>query len=110
MPDQKPKFLLREGKDYNPTKEKYEMFITCIAEGMAYCNVYDEDGNRSLMDVPVSDLEKVCDGDVKAGLIFNVHVKNQGEEISFSQLKRTPMSKQEFDKLYQYYEKEYGDL
>ena len=97
-------------EDYNPKDGNYEMFITNIEDDTAYCEVIDNNIERSHMEIPIGDLEKACGHEVKPGLIFKVIVANQGESINFKHIKRAPVSKGEAAELVQHYKDKYRDV
>tara|TARA_Y100000310_G_C20451246_1_gene700851 strand:- start:114 stop:422 length:309 start_codon:yes stop_codon:yes gene_type:complete len=99
--------------DYQPKNGVYDMYIHNIKDSLANCVVLDDDGQKSYMEVPMGDLEKVCTSDkqiVEPGVIFLMYVKKGGEEIDFEYVERTPISKQELNQMVQTLEKEYGDI
>lgn len=88
----------------------YEMFVREIVEGLAYCDVVDGVGQKSYMEIPVGDLERVCNERINPGLIFGVEVRNNGGDINFSPIERPFMSKEGGERMRQDYEEKYGDV
>jgi len=88
---------------------EYEFFIANILDGVAYCDVVD-DGRKSYLEVPVGNLEKVCNdcGDVKTGAIFKMDYCDG--DFEFRLLKQSPMTGDEVKKVLEYYGEKYGDL
>ena len=94
-------------------KEKFEGFITEIKNDWAQVTVIDEKQKKSYMSVPVGDLKK-RKIECKAGIIFLITLLSRPwlKKVRwvYSQIKRTPMSKEELDALLKYYEDKYGDV
>ncbi len=92
-------------------KEKFEGFITQIKNDWASVTVVDSKSEKSYMSVPVEDLKK-DNIECKVGTIFLITLKSwlRWERIVFSPIKQKHMSEEEFDALYKYYEKKYGDV
>ena len=96
--------------DYEPKDGEYEMYVTDIRKNIAYCIVVDDNTKKSYMDVPIGDLEKVCEQEIKPGLIFKVLVTNQGKDISFEYIENATFSKEEIDELIKHYADKYGEV
>ena len=88
----------------------YEMFIRQIVDKIAYCKIVDDNGKKLDMEGPIEDLEKICQEKLKPGLIFNVIVDNDGEDINFEHVERPHVSKKELDETRKYYKDKYGEV
>ena len=90
---------------------KFEGWITNIENDIAFINVVDFDGERSTMEISKKELVD-SNIDFKSGTIFSITLKQYWgvEKLVFKPIKKPSMSKEEFDEMMDYYEKEYGDI
>jgi len=82
-----------------------------IEKDMASVDVIDKDGEKSFMEIPKDDFEKFKI-EFKPGIIFSFILKQflGWEKLVFKPVKRTPISRDEWDKTLKYYEEKYGDV
>lgn len=91
--------------------ESFEGLITRVQNNIAFVTLADNDGNESFAEVPVEDLEK-SGIEVGGGVIFSFILRQRGdwEKVELAPIKPTIMTDAEFDKLFEYYKDEYGDV
>ncbi len=90
---------------------KFEGLITYIEKDIASIRAIGEDGEKSSMEIPKKEL---IDSNIifKPGVVFLIILKQRWrwEKLVFKPIKKTPVSKEDFDQLLKYYEARYGDI